>query len=182
MSNANGGFVSVLLTHLFSFYSTLSIVLYGAVEHWMSGALVSLGDMILYDDLLLLCSILYYFRVIWRCINVWPWNLGYGHSTLLQMTRFDRSSSYWSSIVTTVIFCIVFEIEMGYWSKNADFSHFFTFNLRDNVETLRIAFQNLTQAARVPRTLYSVKTLPKNSTLWVGCTNATLQTDEFVTT
>ena len=27
---------------------TLSIVLYGAVEHWMSGALVSLGDMI-YD-------------------------------------------------------------------------------------------------------------------------------------
>ena len=46
--NANGGFVSVLLTHLFSFYSTLSIVLYGAVEHWMSGALVSLGDMI-YD-------------------------------------------------------------------------------------------------------------------------------------
>ena len=31
---------------LFSFYSTLSIVLYGAVEHWMSGALVSLGDMI----------------------------------------------------------------------------------------------------------------------------------------
>ena len=33
---------------LFSFYSTLSIVLYGAVEHWMSGALVSLGDMIWY--------------------------------------------------------------------------------------------------------------------------------------
>ena len=35
--------ISILL---FSFYSTLSIVLYGAVEHWMSGALVSLGDMI----------------------------------------------------------------------------------------------------------------------------------------
>jgi len=37
--------ISILL---FSFYSTLSIVLYGAVEHWMSGALVSLGDMIGY--------------------------------------------------------------------------------------------------------------------------------------
>jgi len=37
--------ISILL---FSFYSTLSIVLYGAVKHWMSGALVSLGDMIGY--------------------------------------------------------------------------------------------------------------------------------------
>ena len=39
---------------LFSFYSTLSIVLYGAVGHWMSGALVSLGDMIWYDMIWLL--------------------------------------------------------------------------------------------------------------------------------
>jgi len=38
--------ISILL---FSFYSTVSIVLYGAVEHWMSGALVSPGDMIWYD-------------------------------------------------------------------------------------------------------------------------------------
>jgi len=37
--------ISILL---FSFYSTLSIVLYGAVKHWMSGALVSPGDMISY--------------------------------------------------------------------------------------------------------------------------------------
>ena len=29
------------------FYFTLSTVLYGAVEHWMSGALVSLGDMMM---------------------------------------------------------------------------------------------------------------------------------------
>ena len=35
-----------VLVFYYSFYSTLSILLYGAVEHWMSGALVSLGDMI----------------------------------------------------------------------------------------------------------------------------------------
>ena len=27
-------------------YFTLSVVLYGAVEHWLSGALVNVGDMI----------------------------------------------------------------------------------------------------------------------------------------
>ena len=34
---------------IFLFYflnNTLSVVLYGAVEHWLSGALVNVGDMI----------------------------------------------------------------------------------------------------------------------------------------
>ena len=35
--------ISILL---FYFYSTLSIVLYGAVEHWLSGALVSVDDVV----------------------------------------------------------------------------------------------------------------------------------------
>jgi len=35
--------ISILL---FYFYFTLSVVLYGAVEHWLSGALVNVGDII----------------------------------------------------------------------------------------------------------------------------------------
>ena len=37
--------ISILL---FYFYFTVSVVLYGAVEHWLSGALVNVGDIVIW--------------------------------------------------------------------------------------------------------------------------------------
>ena len=41
-----------MLVFLNFFINTLSVVLYGAVEHWLSGALVNVGDMI-YDMIII---------------------------------------------------------------------------------------------------------------------------------
>jgi len=37
---------AIVFYYFIIFNNTLSVVLYGAVEHWMSGALVNVGDMI----------------------------------------------------------------------------------------------------------------------------------------
>ena len=43
--------ISILLFYFFIFfiffYNTICVVLYGAVEHWVSGALVNVGDMMM---------------------------------------------------------------------------------------------------------------------------------------
>jgi len=68
-------------------------------------------------------SILYHFRVIWRWIISWPWNLVRGHSRSLKLVPFKSLGmvSYLHSIVTMALSCIMSETKR-YRSK----SWFFT--------------------------------------------------------
>jgi len=70
-------------------------------------------------------SYIYHFRVIWRWIISWPWNLDSGSLKVIEMAPFDRSrkSSYSFSILTMAMsFFWIKWIEAICWSKNADYA------------------------------------------------------------
>jgi len=58
-------------------------------------------------------SILYRFRVIWRWIIPWPWNLGYRPLKIIKLVPFESLGevSYLPSIVTMALSCIYSEIK-----------------------------------------------------------------------
>ena len=97
----------------------------------------------------------YPFRVIWRWIISWPWNLGYGSLEVVANAPFDisRTSSYLSSTVTIGRMLYRFRDKARYWSKTpiVHTSFILTFTDHDHSERLEFISKIVTQTALVPK-------------------------------
>ena len=123
-------------------------------------------DIVRLRPTLIVCdrAILHHFRVIWRWLNTWSWNLG---QRLLKVIRnialFDRPHTHLSSVVTMSVYCTV--CEKSEWSKDANFYP----PCIKLAQSPRIFAQNFNTNSLVPKLFDGAKILPKSSNLCVAC-------------